>query len=305
MMQKLGMEEGQAIESKMVSRAIENAQRKVEGRNFDIRKQLLEFDDVANDQRQLIYSLRNKLMSSEQVSDNIITLREKVVHALVERYVPAQSLMEQWDLDSLQQALIGDFNLSNLNIQEWLQTEPSLSSALIEKRVLADLIQSYQQRHTEVPVSVVQQLEKVVMLQQLDQHWKEHLGMMDYLRQSVGLRGYAQKDPKQEYKREAFDLFQEMIERLEYQIISTLSKVRAAPAEEVQELEARRQQALSEKMEMHHDPAANVLAGSSAAAAEEDEQKSNSRVVSQKIGRNDPCPCGSGKKYKNCHGKLD
>ncbi|MFI4954828.1 MAG: preprotein translocase subunit SecA [Gammaproteobacteria bacterium] len=306
MMQKLGMEEGEAIESKMVSRAIENAQRKVEGRNFDIRKQLLEFDDVANDQRRVIYELRNKLMHAEQVSDNIVTLRQKVINVLVERYVPPQSLIEQWDLDSLQTALERDFNLTTINIRDWLAKEPSLNAAAIQQRVLDEILANYQQRHENVPESVIQQLEKVIMLQQLDQHWKEHLGMMDYLRQSVGLRGYAQKDPKQEYKREAFDLFQEMIARLEYQIISMLTNARAAPAQEVQELEERRQQTLPDKLVLQHDAAMNVLTGQPeedaevVARAEKVEQR-----VAPKVGRNDPCPCGSGKKYKQCHGKLD
>jgi preprotein translocase subunit SecA len=306
MMQKLGMEEGEAIESKMVSRAIENAQRKVEGRNFDIRKQLLEFDDVANDQRRLIYSMRNKLMTSEQVSDNIKALREKVINTLVERYVPPQSLIEQWNLPALQQTLERDFHVTTINLQEWLSSEPGLSAALIQQRVMEELLNNYQQRHADTPPSVIEHLEKVVMLQQLDQHWKEHLGMMDYLRQSVGLRGYAQKDPKQEYKREAFDLFQEMIATLEYQIISMLTNVRAAPADEVQELEERRHQTIPDKLELHHDPAVNVLTGQ---PEQNEDLESRSEKITQrvapKVGRNDPCPCGSGKKYKQCHGKLD
>ncbi len=311
MMQKLGMEEGQSIESKMVSRAIENAQRKVEGRNFDIRKQLLEFDDVANDQRQLIYSLRNKLMHAEQVSDNITTLREKVITALIDRLVPAQSLIEQWNLEGLHEALAKDFNLPQIDVQEWLATEPALSSEIIKQRILDELTKAYQARHEGTPESIVQQLEKVVMLQQLDQHWKEHLGMMDRLRQSVSLRGYAQKDPKQEYKREAFDMFQEMLERLEYQIISMLSKVRAKPAEEVEALEAQRQQTMPDKVVMQHEAAADIL-GSNRVPESQPSPSAHSGSIKEsgvrvlpKVGRNDPCPCGSGKKYKNCHGKLD
>lgn len=306
MMQKLGMEEGEAIESKMVSRAIENAQRKVEGRNFDIRKQLLEFDDVANDQRRVIYELRNKLMQAEQVSENIVNLRQKVINALIERYIPPQTLIEQWDLDSLQQALQRDFNLQEINLRQWLTEEPNLTMAQIQQQILAQMVTQYQQRHENVPMSVIQQLEKVVMLQQLDQHWKEHLGMMDYLRQSVGLRGYAQKDPKQEYKRESFNLFQDMLARLEYQIISMLANVRAAPAEEVQELEERRQQTMPDNIVLQHDAATNILTSHAEEEAEviAREEKITPRIA-HKVGRNEPCPCGSGKKYKQCHGKLD
>jgi len=303
MMQKLGMEKDQAIESKMVNRAIENAQRKVEGRNFDTRKQLLEFDDVANDQRQLIYSLRNKLMSSETVSENIIALREKVVQAIVDQYVPPQSLMEQWNLKELAQTLSREFNIE-MDFDEWLKTDPNISSDSVQKRILEELLNVYQQRHANVAPDVLQQLEKVVMLQQLDQHWKEHLAAMDYLRQSVGLRGYAQKDPKQEYKREAFDLFQEMIARLERQIISTLTVMKVAQAEDVQQLEEKRQHMIPENLELHHD-AARSLIENQPVVAEADKSKPVERRVSDKVGRNDPCPCGSGKKYKNCHGKLD
>jgi preprotein translocase subunit SecA len=307
MMQKLGMEENQAIESKMVSRAIENAQRKVEGRNFDIRKQLLEFDNVANDQRRLIYSMRNKLMAAETVSENIATLRGKVMQEVVEQYIPPQSLVEQWDMNGLQETLDRDFNLQ-VNLQEWVKSEPGLSSALVHQRLTDMLVKAYQERQANVATGVLQHLEKVVMLQQLDQHWKEHLAAMDYLRQSVGLRGYAQKDPKQEYKREAFTLFQDMIARLERQIISMLAKMRVAQEEDVQKLEEQRQHVLPDKVELHHDAAASVV-GTTPVPDEEEkatagQQKPNTRFGG-KIGRNDPCFCGSGKKYKNCHGKLE
>lgn len=306
MMQKLGMEENQAIESKMVSRAIENAQRKVEGRNFDIRKQLLEFDNVANDQRQLIYSLRNKLMAAVTVSENIATLRVRVMQMVVEQYIPPQSLIEQWNITGLQEILARDFGLQ-VNIQAWINTEPGLASALIQQRLTDMLSQVYQERQANVEPSVLQHLEKVVMLQQLDQHWKEHLAAMDYLRQSVGLRGYAQKDPKQEYKREAFILFQDMIARLEQQIVSMLSKMRVAQESDVQQLEEQRQQALPDKLELHHAPANSVL-DTTPLPADENKGTTKQRSpvrVNAKVGRNDPCPCGSGKKYKSCHGKLE
>jgi preprotein translocase subunit SecA len=241
-------------------------------------------------------------MAAEQVSENIVTLREKVIAAIVERYVPVQSLIEQWNIEGLEATMRHDFNFTDIDIHAWLATEPALNSELIKQRIVDRLIQEYQQRNANLAESVVQHLEKVVMLQQLDQHWKEHLGMMDYLRQSVGLRGYAQKDPKQEYKREAFNLFQEMLARLEYQIISILAMMRAAPAEEVEILEERRHHALSDNIKLHHDPAANILAPTQEAASEA--QKVEQRVIT-KVGRNDPCPCGSGKKFKQCHGKLE
>lgn len=302
MMQKLGMEEDQAIESKMVSRAIENAQRKVEGRNFDIRKQLLEFDNVANDQRQLIYSLRNKLLSSETVSDNIATLRQKVIQTLVEQHIPPQSLIEQWDMQGLEKILEQDFNLS-VNIQEWVNAEPSLAANIIHERIVGMLVKAYEERQASVDPAVLKHLERVVMMQQLDQFWKEHLAAMDYLRQSVGLRGYAQKDPKQEYKREAFALFQDMIARLERQIISMLTKMRVAQEQDVQALEEKHHHVIPDQLELHHDPAANLVGTNP--LPEEKVKPETSQRSNNKIGRNEPCYCGSGKKYKNCHGKLD
>ncbi len=312
MMQKLGMEENQAIESKMVSRAIENAQRKVEGRNFDIRKQLLDYDNVANDQRQLIYSLRNKLMAAQSVSENINTLRHKVVQALVEQYIPAQSLVEQWDCLGLQNTIDREFGLST-DIQAWLQAEPALSAIQIEQRLTELLTVAYQEHHSNVAPALLQHFEKIVMLQQLDQHWKEHLAEMDYLRQSVGLRGYAQKDPKQEYKREAYVLFQDMIQSLERQIISMLAKMQVAQEADIQQLEAQHQRVAPRNLQLHHDPALNVL-GTNPLPVESAVDEPRERVppgskpfvrLGGKVGRNDPCPCGTGKKYKNCHGRLE
>jgi preprotein translocase subunit SecA len=211
--------------------------------------------------------------------------------------------MEQWNLKELAETLRREFNI-NIDFDEWLKTDPNILTESVQKRILDELLAVYQQRHANVSPDVLKQLEKVVMLQQLDQHWKEHLAAMDYLRQSVGLRGYAQKDPKQEYKREAFDLFQEMIARLERQIISTLTVMKIAQAEDVQQLEEKRQHIIPDKLELHHDSARSLIENKPV-QAEPEALKPAERRVSDKVGRNDPCPCGSGKKYKNCHGKLD
>ncbi|PSW04615.1 preprotein translocase subunit SecA [Photobacterium lipolyticum] len=303
MMKKLGMEEGEAIEHPWVTKAIENAQRKVEGRNFDIRKQLLEFDDVANDQRKVVYELRDELMNADDISEMIGHNREDVLLAIIDSYIPPQSLEEMWDVKGLEDRLKADFDL-DLPIQEWLDTEDKLYEEALRERIVEQAVSIYQQKEDVVGAEVLRNFEKTVMLQNLDMLWKEHLAAMDHLRQGIHLRGYAQKNPKQEYKRESFELFEEMLESLKSDVIAILSKVRVQQQEEVDRMEAeRRQQAeeLARRQQYQHQNADSQIAGDS------DEQASAGTFQrdERKVGRNEPCPCGSGKKYKQCHGKIN
>ncbi|MGV3345374.1 preprotein translocase subunit SecA [Enterobacteriaceae bacterium LUAb1] len=295
MMRKLGMKPGEAIEHPWVTKAIANAQRKVESRNFDIRKQLLEYDDVANDQRRAIYAQRNELLDVSDISETINTIREDVFGITIDNHIPPQSLEEMWDIQGLEERLKNDFDL-HMTIAEWLDKEPELHEETLRERILEQAKTAYQQKETIVGVEMLRHFEKGVMLQTLDSLWKEHLAAMDYLRQGIHLRGYAQKDPKQEYKRESFAMFASMLESLKYEVISTLSKVQVRVAEEVEEMEThRRQEAerLAARQQLSH------LSDDTAAAQALAAQKGN-----HKVGRNDPCPCGSGKKFKQCHGRL-
>ncbi|WP_432456051.1 preprotein translocase subunit SecA [Agarivorans sp. QJM3NY_29] len=298
MMKKLGMEEGEAIEHPWVTRAIENAQRKVEGRNFDVRKSLLQFDDVANDQRKVVYEQRNDLMDSESISETIEVIRQDVYSAVLDEYIPPQSLDEMWQITELEQRLKSDFGL-DLPIQKWLDEDDKLHEESLRERVIEAAVKEYQDKIDKVGADSIKQFEKSVMLQTLDQLWKEHLAAMDHLRQGIHLRGYAQKDPKQEYKRESFELFTQMLEALKLDVISILSRVQVQAPEEVEAMEAKRREAEQRAMEYRHQQAQNQLEDEATTA-------SNQPVVreGQKVGRNDPCPCGSGKKYKQCHGKL-
>ncbi|PSV43836.1 preprotein translocase subunit SecA [Photobacterium indicum] len=305
MMKKLGMEEGEAIEHPWVTKAIENAQRKVEGRNFDIRKQLLEFDDVANDQRQVVYELRDELMNADDISDMITQNRDDVILAVVDTYIPQQSLEEMWDIKGLEERLKADFDLE-LPIQEWLDTEDKLYEEALRERIVAKAIEVYQQKEEVVGAEVLRNFEKTVMLQNLDTLWKEHLAAMDHLRQGIHLRGYAQKNPKQEYKRESFELFEEMLDSLKSDVVSILSKVRVQQQEEVDRMEEeRRQQAeeLARRQQYQHQNAASQIADES--DVEQPAESGTFEREERKVGRNEPCPCGSGKKYKQCHGKIN
>lgn len=295
MMRKLGMKPGEAIEHPWVTKAIANAQRKVESRNFDIRKQLLEYDDVANDQRRAIYSQRNELLDVSDVSETINSIREDVFKATIDAYIPPQSLEEMWDIPGLQERLKNDFDL-DLPIAEWLDKEPELHEETLRERILAQSIEVYQRKEEVVGAEMMRHFEKGVMLQTLDSLWKEHLAAMDYLRQGIHLRGYAQKDPKQEYKRESFSMFAAMLESLKYEVISTLSKVQVRMPEEVEELEQQRRmeaERLAQMQQLSHQDDDSAAATALAA-----------QTGDRKVGRNDPCPCGSGKKYKQCHGRL-
>lgn len=302
-MQKLGMKKGESIEHPWVTRAIENAQRKVESRNFDIRKQLLEFDDVANDQRKVIYEQRAELMQADEISGVLANIREEVVGSVFAQFIPPESLEEQWDVEGLEKHLLNHFSLT-LPIQEWLEKDPALYEETLRQKVLEAFIKNYEQRVQLIDLLVVKQVEKSIMLQSLDAHWREHLTLMDHLRQGIHLRGYAQKNPKQEYKREAFILFSDMLNALKHEVISILNRVEIMTESEMEALEHQRQHAIPE----------HALAQETQSRGAYSQQLPNSQpqqlrenvlpFTSSKIGRNKSCPCGSGKKYKQCHGKI-
>ena len=295
-MQKLGMQEGEAIEHPWVSRAIANAQRKVEGRNFDIRKQLLEYDDVANDQRKVIYEQRNRLMGVDDISESIKSLRFDVVNKVVDYSIPPQSLEEQWDIPALESSLEHEIGVV-VPVGEWLKQDSTIDEQQIRDRVLEILDQEHEKKAQSVGQEVMRQFEKEVMLNVLDSQWKDHLAAMDHLRQGIHLRGYAAKNPKQEYKREAFELFSDMLERIKHDVISLLARVQIRSDEDIEALE-RQRRAQTEMEYVHQDLGQDVR--------EVEEYEAPIPVVRDqpKIGRNAPCPCGSGKKYKHCHGKL-
>jgi preprotein translocase subunit SecA len=299
-MQRLGMQEGEAIEHPWVSRAIENAQRKVEGHNFDMRKQLLEYDDVANDQRKVIYSQRNEILAAEDVSDTIELIRADVVNDTISTYVPPQSIEEQWDIPALEEALDGEYGLK-LDIRDWLEQEKNLDEDALRERIIEALSQAYQAKQEAVGAEVIRHVEKEVMLHVLDSQWRDHLALMDQLRQGIHLRGYAQKNPKQEYKRESFELFSEMLDRIKHEVVSILSRVQVRSEAELQALEAQRRQH-DRDMQFQH---AEVNAMQGEAETESQAEAATPYVrEGRKVGRNEPCPCGSGKKYKQCHGRI-
>lgn len=299
-----GMEEGEAIESKMLSRSIEKAQRKVEGRNFDIRKQLLEYDDVANDQRKVVYELRDELMNVEDISGMIEQNREDVLTAVIDEYIPPQSLEDMWDVEGLQERLKADFDL-DAPVKQWLEEDDKLYEEALREKIINLAVEVYKEKEEVVGAQVLRNFEKSVMLQTLDTLWKEHLAAMDHLRQGIHLRGYAQKNPKQEYKRESFELFEGLLEALKTDVITVLSRVRVQQQEEVERMEEQRRAQAEEaarRVQAQHAAAQNPLS-----EGEESEEGSNQPMVrdERKVGRNEPCPCGSGKKYKQCHGKID
>ncbi|PKF51438.1 preprotein translocase subunit SecA [Enterovibrio nigricans] len=301
MMKKLGMEEGEAIEHPWVNKAIENAQRKVEGRNFDIRKQLLEFDDVANDQRKVVYELRDELMDTNDISEMIEHNREDIVSSVIDQYIPPQSLEEMWDVAGLEARLKADFDV-DLPLQQWLDADEKLYEEQLREKIQNHIVDVYQSKEAAVGAETLRNFEKAVMLQTLDTLWKEHLAAMDHLRQGIHLRGYAQKNPKQEYKRESFELFEDMLGALKSDVVTTLSKVRVQQPEEVDRMEEQRRahaEAAARRQQMSHAEAENQLDDSQGHASD--------TVVrdGRKVGRNEPCPCGSGKKFKQCHGKID
>ena len=287
MMRKLGMEHGEAIEHPWVTRSIENAQRKVEGRNFDMRKQLLEYDDVANDQRGVIYEQRNELLDNDEIGEVVNAIRSDVINGVIEQHIPPQSLDEMWDIQGLEEQLKGEFS-TELTIAKWLEEDNKLHEESLREKIVAEFEQAYKDKEQAVGADVLRQFEKAVMLQSLDSHWKEHLSAMDHLRQGIGLRAHAQKNPKQEFKRESFQLFTEMLDNLKYDVVGILSKVQIRAESDVEAVEEQHRKAEEVPMDFQHQ---------SASSPSQQEQM-------PRVGRNEPCPCGSGKKYKQCHGKL-
>ena len=298
-MQTIGMEKGEAIEHKMLNNAIEKAQRNVEGRNFDIRKQLLEYDDVANDQRQLIYAQRSELMEVDDVSGTIEVLWDDVVNQVISGFVPPQSLEEQWDIPRLEQALQTEFN-SRLTVQRWLDEDEQLHEETLREKIVTEVRANYMRKVVHIGDGI-RAFEKQIMMQILDTLWKEHLAAMDYLRQGIHLRAYAQKQPKQEYKREAFELFEELLENVKFEVIKFLAQVQFQQSEDPAMMERKRREAEARNKLNFEKSSANALADTAA-----DQAPSNTPFVrrERKIGRNQPCPCGSGKKYKSCHGRI-
>lgn len=316
LMQKLGMEEGIALEHRWVNRIIENAQRKVEGFNFDVRKQLLQFDDVANDQRKVVYQQRLELLKNDDVSEMIIALLNEVITSLVHQYVPVDSLEEQWDIAGLDARLQNDFNL-HLNLVERVANDASLHDATILQLVQEEIATIYQEKIRQVGSENMARFEKSVMLQMLDNQWREHLMTMEHLRQGIYLRGYAQKDPRQEYKREAFNLFVTMLDNFKHDVISVVLSVQIQAADDITQVEEDRRKSSSRAMTYEHADfasqkvAAEALSANQAPVSDNTEQSvpANEKVVpfvrdTAKVGRNDICPCGSGKKYKQCHGSV-
>ena len=326
LMQKLGMEEGEAIEHPWVTKAIENAQRKVEGHNFDMRKNLLEYDDVANDQRKVVYEQRNMLMETEDMRELIDELREEIIPDVITQYVPPGSLEEMWDLDGLRTELQGMTN-QEFDVKSWLEADPNLPEEDIQTRILDELTQAYDEKEATAGAEGLRNFERYVSLQALDEAWKEHLAGMDYLRQSVGLRGYAQKNPKQEYKKEAFVLFTTMLGEYKAQVVSVLSKVQVRNAEQVEQAKAQAEAQAQKQPQVSYEhkaatsalssdePASDgdaaVAAATAARSAAVRQAQAAAATPTQpvrrdmpKVGRNEPCPCGSGKKFKACHGKL-
>ena len=297
LMQKLGMEQGEAIEHPWVSRAIENAQRKVEAHNFDIRKQLLQYDDVANDQRKVIYQERDDLLHSDSISQAITDMRKDVLTTMYRSYVPSGSLDEQWDVSGLDQTLVSEFGM-DLGIKQLLETQDEITDDEIYERIFGHFETSYQEKVETLGTELITRLEKEITLMIIDRHWKEHLAAMDYLRQGIGLRGYAQKNPVQEYKRESFEMFTSMLDEINYEVIQALTRVQIRNEEQVEALEQSHQPEQDIKME--HASAASPLNVDS-----EDEDAHQPYVRKErKVGRNESCWCGSGKKFKQCHGKL-
>ena len=336
-----GMKEGEVIESKMLSRQIERAQRKVEAYNFDLRKNLLEYDDVANDQRKVVYQQRTEIMAAEDISDSITGIRAEVVNGVIDEYVPRESPEEEWKLDGLSEAIERDF-ITAIDPKGWLAADHDINEATLRERIVKAVEDAYVAKVEAVGAPVMRHLEKAVMLQELDRHWREHLAAMDYLRQGIHLRAYAQKNPKQEYKREAFELFGALLERIKHDTVSLLSRLQVRNEAEIEEQERERERQMARQLQTQHASPQSVIAsdgiapGAAAGAAagggmgapfaaspgfaggfEGGEVAPGSRLApgsgggepvvrdSRKVGRNEPCPCGSGKKFKHCHGRFD
>ena len=297
MMQRFGMKEDEAIEAGMLNRAIENAQRKVEAHNFDIRKHLLEYDDVANDQRRVVYGQRNDLMEDEDINDVILEFRYNVIGNIVDQYMPQGSIDEQWDIPGLEKALDGEFGIK-VPIQHWLEEDEDLTEADVNDRISETVNQHFAAKEAETGAEVMRHFEKALMLNVLDQQWKDHLGNMDYLRQGIHLRGYAQKQPMQEYKRESYEMFTALLENIQHEVVRILARVQVRAEEDVEAVETQRRR--DAPMQYRHDEASAVSDGQGQGAVPDEPFVRQGR----KVGRNEMCPCGSGKKFKHCHGRL-
>ncbi|BCB28504.1 protein translocase subunit SecA [Sulfurimicrobium lacus] len=301
-MERLKMPEGEAIEHPWVTRAIENAQRKVEARNFDMRKQLLEYDDVSNDQRKVIYAQRNELLETEDISDTTRAMREDVIGQTFSQYIPHQSMEEQWDVPGLEKALFAELQLQ-LPLTQWLEEDAKLGEEGLLRRIIEAAHGQYQSKQEQVGAEVLHHFERAVMLQSMDTHWREHLAALDHLRQGIHLRGYAQKNPKQEYKREAFELFSALLERIKAEVTQITMTVQVKSEDDVTAVED--QLAPADNIQYHHADYPEALGQDGEEESEGEEDKHEPFVRGgDKVGRNDLCPCGSGKKYKQCHGKL-
>jgi len=302
LMQKLGMEENEAIEHPWVSRAIENAQRKVEGHNFDIRKQVLEFDDVANDQRKVVYEQRNELMAAKDVSSTIVSMRATVVNTTISTYIAPDSIDEQWNIEGLSPALKEEFGL-DVDIALWLEEDEDLHEETLRERIVSEIQNQADAKEAMTGAELMRHFEKAITLQTLDSQWKEHLAQMDYLRQGINLRGYAQKDPKQEFKREAFNMFTAMLDRIKHDVVSLIARVELRAEEDVQVVEERRRQ--TGDIELQHAQVDGMTGEAEGQNHNIKEQRQPIEREGRKVGRNEPCPCGSGKKFKQCHGALN
>ena len=304
LMKKLGMGDGEAIEHPWVTRSIENAQRKVEGRNFDIRKEILAYDDVANDQRKVVYAQRNELMAAKEISEIITAIRKDVVNNVITQYIPAKTMVDQWDIQGLEDHLQQEFNVK-IPIRKMLEEDLGLQEPSLRTRIIDILEENHKEKEKHITQEVLQHFEKSVMLQVLDSSWKEHLAAMDYLRQGIHFRGYAQKDPKQEYKREAFEMFSSLLDHIKYEVIEILFKVQIRQEEDVNAIDEQMQ--APREMHFEHAVAPGFDDFDEPAVIVEEDNISEQPYVREgiKVGRNDPCYCGSEKKYKHCHGKLD
>jgi preprotein translocase subunit SecA len=307
LLQIAGMKQGEVIESGLLTRQIEKAQRKVEAHNFDIRKQLLMFDDVANDQRKVVYHQRTEILRAPDLADAVASIREDAVTAVIDSHVPKQAGPSDWDLAGLAESMARDFN-TVIDPQAWIAAEPELAEIAFRTRVLEAVAANYEEKLTRIGTEIMRQVERDVVLRNLDQQWRDHLAAMDYLRQGIHLRGYAQKDYRYEYKRESFEMFQAMLERVKHDSASLLSKVEIRSQEEIDREEAEQRDRMMRALQMQHAEAQSVLT----AEPEQPQLRADLDAAmapyvrgDRKVGRNEPCPCGSGKKFKNCHGALD
>ena len=301
MMQKMGMAEGEAIEHPWVTKAIENAQRKVEAHNFDLRKHLLDFDDVANDQRRVIYAQRNELMEAEDIQETIEAIRFEVFDELISRFIPPESIDEMWDPEGLEKALEGDFGI-DVPVREWLEADHDLDESGLRERIMVAVEGHYKAKEEMTGTDVMRQFEKALMLSILDQQWKEHLASMDYLRRGINLRSFAQKKPQQEFKREGFEMFTAMLDSMKHEVMKGLARVRIRDEDDVDAVDQRRRR--ETPMQFQHAEAQSATAGQPQPGPAGQAKPETFIREGRKVGRNEPCPCGSGKKYKQCHGKL-